>query len=152
MHWPFESEPPVRQLVQWVAPAPSQVAQLASQAAQVRFWATFPSAQACVWYWLVVHVVQPEQIRSVVAVGATLMYCPVPQFVRGVQTRSSVPLPFAQAWLSYVPAPQGLVHAVQTRSVVGVGAASWYWPVEQSETGLQTRFCGEFPFAQAWLS
>lgn len=90
-------------------------------------------------------------VRSAVEVGGWLSYCPVPQFVSEAQTRFCIELPFAQSVVWYCVGPQ-VVHALQTRSLVGVGAVVMYELVPQLVSGVQTRSYVPFPFAQAFVS
>jgi hypothetical protein len=86
-----------------------------------RFWPVFPLAQAVLSYWLPVHVAHERHTRSLVAVGAALWYWPVVQLVIAVQTRFCAVFPLAHATLSYW-LPRQVVHELQTRLLVAVGA------------------------------
>jgi hypothetical protein len=92
---------------------------------QTRSCGAFPLAHAVLWNWPAEHVMHGLHMRLLVAVGAIVWNWPVVQLVSGVQTRFCALFPFAHAALSYCP-PLHVVHALQTRLLVGVGAVLWY--------------------------
>jgi hypothetical protein len=92
----------------------------------------------------------PDQLSESPSCDATSVH--VPMF--GAHSRSPDMLPFAHATTSYSSGWHA-VQLLQTRSVVAVGAVTWYWPVVQFVSAAHARFCVPFPFAQAvvwyWL-